>query len=119
MTYPAAVHCPVCRFPTLHQSTMYEICNICWWEDDGRGDYDPAVEAARVRFADHGHMYSPQNAIAHLKTPTPERIAINDYLRSIDYDVNRADVKIWGPLLEADSDERVKRAFPNGWPPII
>lgn len=118
MTYPRPVHCPVCKLPTLFQSTMYEICSICWWEDDGRGDYDPAVEAARVRFADHGHMYSPQNAIDHLKHPPPERVAIDDYLRSIKYDVKRADVAIWGPLLEADSDARVKKAFPNGWPPV-
>lgn len=114
MTYPRPVLCPVCRFPTLYQSAMYEICTICWWEDDGRGDHDPAVETARVRFADHGHMYPPEYAIAVLKNPSAERRAIEDYLRRIHYDVKRADVKIWGPLLESESERLRKASFPDG-----
>lgn len=27
--------CPVCRVPSLHQRGAYEICPVCWWEDDG------------------------------------------------------------------------------------
>ncbi len=27
--------CPVCRVPSLHQRGAYEVCQVCWWEDDG------------------------------------------------------------------------------------
>ena len=27
--------CPVCRAPTLRQRGAYEVCQVCWWEDDG------------------------------------------------------------------------------------
>lgn len=27
--------CPVCRVPSLRQRAAYEVCQVCWWEDDG------------------------------------------------------------------------------------
>ncbi|HLJ26475.1 MAG TPA: CPCC family cysteine-rich protein [Candidatus Angelobacter sp.] len=32
--------CPCCRFKTLHQRGGYEICQVCFWEDDGQDDHD-------------------------------------------------------------------------------
>lgn len=113
-SYPRPIRCRVCRFPTLYQKDLYEICAICWWEDDGRGGGDPAIEAAKVQFADHGHMYTPQYAIAVLKNPSAERVALEEYLRSVDFKEKRADVAIWGPLVDAESERSVKAAFPNG-----
>ena len=30
--------CPCCRHKTLSTEAGYEICPICYWEDDGQGD---------------------------------------------------------------------------------
>lgn len=32
--------CPCCGYPTLQRRIEYEICQICWWEDDGQDDAD-------------------------------------------------------------------------------
>lgn len=31
-------NCPCCRFPTLDERCTWEICLLCWWEDDGQDD---------------------------------------------------------------------------------
>ena len=33
-------HCPCCGFLTLDERGMYEICPVCFWEDDGQDDHD-------------------------------------------------------------------------------
>src|SRR5271166_5860970 len=30
--------CPVCGYPTLGERGGFEICILCWWEDDGQDD---------------------------------------------------------------------------------
>ena len=37
------VTCPGCRFETLTEHAAFEMCPICWWEDDGQGDHDAGV----------------------------------------------------------------------------
>ena len=32
------VPCPACGYPTLSGRASYEICSLCWWEDDGHDD---------------------------------------------------------------------------------
>lgn len=32
--------CPNCGYPTLSERKGYEICYICYWEDDGQDDID-------------------------------------------------------------------------------
>lgn len=32
--------CPCCKFKTLHGRSGFEICPVCFWEDDGQDDYD-------------------------------------------------------------------------------
>jgi len=32
--------CPCCRYKTLHSRGSYEICKVCFWEDDGQDDHD-------------------------------------------------------------------------------
>nr|WTB36094.1 CPCC family cysteine-rich protein [Streptomyces sp. NBC_00830] len=34
---------PCCRYVTLEQRGMYEICPVCFWEDDGQDDHDADV----------------------------------------------------------------------------
>jgi hypothetical protein len=35
--------CPCCRSLTLHGRGGFEICPVCWWEDDGQDDHDARV----------------------------------------------------------------------------
>lgn len=32
--------CPCCAYITLGQRGCYEICPVCFWEDDGQDDHD-------------------------------------------------------------------------------
>jgi hypothetical protein len=32
--------CPCCTFWTLPQRGSYDICPVCFWEDDGQDDHD-------------------------------------------------------------------------------
>lgn len=51
--------CPVCRVPSLNERGQYEICQVCWWEDEGIADPDwlsgcnrRTLAQARRQFAD-------------------------------------------------------------------
>jgi len=44
--------CPCCRCLTLDERGGYEICPVCFWEDDGQDDHD----ADRVRGGPNGSM---------------------------------------------------------------
>lgn len=35
-----AFRCPCCKFKTLHGRGHYEICRVCFWEDDGQDEAD-------------------------------------------------------------------------------
>ncbi|KOF02354.1 hypothetical protein OB69_13125 [Roseivirga seohaensis subsp. aquiponti] len=32
--------CPSCGYPTLDERNAWDICSICFWEDDGQDDQD-------------------------------------------------------------------------------
>jgi hypothetical protein len=34
----AQLRCPCCGYLTLMERAGYEICDVCWWEDDGQDD---------------------------------------------------------------------------------
>ena len=36
----ARVPCPCCRFKTLRERCVFDICPVCFWEDDGQDDID-------------------------------------------------------------------------------
>ena len=71
-TYGIRISCPCCGYPTLHDRGGFEICYLCWWEDDGQdentlhvvrggpnGGY--SLEQARLNFDVYLVMYEPQN----------------------------------------------------------
>ncbi|MBR0825158.1 hypothetical protein JQ596_06400 [Bradyrhizobium manausense] len=47
-----AYRCPCCRCRTLHERGGYEICPVCFWEDDGQDDHD----ADEVRDGPNGSL---------------------------------------------------------------
>jgi hypothetical protein len=85
-------HCPCCGFPTLDERAVYDICVICWWEDDGQDDHGSnldkggpnhgsSLDHARKNFLDHGHMYDLGNEIYCLKKPDKWRDALMEIVR--------------------------------------
>jgi len=36
----AVYRCPCCHYRTLHERGGYEICPVCFWEDDGQDNHD-------------------------------------------------------------------------------
>jgi hypothetical protein len=57
--------CPCCHFRTLSERGGFEICNVCFWEDDGQDDQDAelvrggpngalSLAQARANFASFG-----------------------------------------------------------------
>jgi hypothetical protein len=64
----ARFDCPCCGYRTLDERAAYDICILCWWEDDGQGDGDAdavrggpnrglSLSAARDNFRDHLTVY--------------------------------------------------------------
>lgn len=62
--------CPCCGYRTLDELGHFDICDICWWEDDGQTDADAdkvyggpnedlSLTKARANFVRHG-LYNPQ-----------------------------------------------------------
>lgn len=113
MTDRRVALCPCCQFPTLTENGYYEICLICWWEDDGQneknadkayggpnGDY--SLTNARKNFAHHAHMYDEGKGITAVEQPSPTRRALIDYLQGIDFDPQLADANRLSELLNAD-----------------
>ena len=73
--------CPCCRLPTLDSRLDFEICTVCWWEDDGQDDDDAdifrggpngkySLTMARHNFKSYGIMYPPNDP--HLNDIEPK-----------------------------------------------
>lgn len=78
----AAKHqCPCCGYRTLDERAAYDICKVCFWEDDGQGDADADVvrggpnkdlslTAARENYKRIGA--ADERWLAHVRPPTAE-----------------------------------------------
>ncbi len=75
--------CPCCGYRTLDERGGFEICDICFWEDDGQDDYD----ATAVRGGPNGSLSLAQarenfkvfgaceeRHIKNVRKPLPEEI---------------------------------------------
>lgn len=86
--------CPCCGLPTLEERSVWDICQVCWWEDDGQDDSSAdevwggpngkySLSAARSNFRTHGHMYDQGQGIQTVEEPSPARLALLAYARAI------------------------------------
>ena len=64
------ISCPCCGYRTLDEPASYDICNVCWWEDDGQDNenadigmggpnYGISLTKARYNFISFG-IYDPK-----------------------------------------------------------
>ena len=79
MAAAAAIPCPCCFCLTLEDRGSFELCPVCYWEDDGQGNHDAdevrggpngdlSLTAARANFVALGA--SCPNAVHHVRPPT-------------------------------------------------
>lgn len=75
--------CPCCGCRTLTARGCYEICEICYWEDDGQDDHDAdtvrggpnhelSLTQARINYREFGAV--DQKMLRHVRKPRPEEI---------------------------------------------
>lgn len=102
--------CPCCGYPTLSRRRIFEICLLCWWEDDGLDDEkDPGalnrrsepnrmtLRQGRQNFEEHLHS----RAAGDHGTP-----GMND-VGAIEN--NRRIVEAFDAIIEATSTEEILR----------
>lgn len=75
--------CPCCGYLTLPERGGYDICPVCWWEDDGQDTHDADVirggpnqhlslTEARANYAKLGAISA--TALGHVRQPLPSDI---------------------------------------------
>ena len=73
--------CPCCHYKTLEERGGYNICPVCFWEDDGQDDEDAhtnrifspnhmSLEFARENYRRFGAC--EERLIQHVRLPLPE-----------------------------------------------
>jgi hypothetical protein len=83
ITVESPVACPCCGFLTLRERGGFEICDVCFWEDDGQDDHDAdlvrggpnrglSLLQARRNFAAYGAC--DESARAYVRLPRPDEI---------------------------------------------
>jgi hypothetical protein len=109
--------CPCCGFHSLSERSVWEICVICWWEDDGQDDpradeiwggpnKQYSLSAARANFLSHGHMYDHGDGIKVVERPLPERILLLAYVRSVLDGREQLDEGRLQKMIDADREAR-------------
>ncbi len=89
-----AYTCPCCGYLTLRERGGYEICPVCFWEDDGQDDHDAHVvrggpngnlslSQARRNFTAFGA--NRERDLPHVRDPHPEEHPLQEEPRSIDH----------------------------------
>ena len=105
-------NCPCCGFPTLTELGVYEICSVCWWEDDGQSDHNAdsvmggpngsySLNEARRNFALHGHMYDAGKGNDVVERPTPQRLALLEFVRRTLSNETALNIREFNELLAA------------------
>jgi hypothetical protein len=64
--------CPCCNAKTLRGRGQFELCPVCYWEDDGMDQSNPRLEQARISYQRFGAC--EERWIHHVRPPrTNER----------------------------------------------
>ncbi len=54
--FPRYYTCPCCGYPMLSERVAFEICLLCWWEDDGLDDDEQGYPGDLDRVSGPNHM---------------------------------------------------------------
>lgn len=82
---PATYRCPCCGYLTLPERGSYDICPVCFWEDDGSYGTEPeddilfeggpngiALRHAQANFRSFGAC--DERSLQHVRLPRPEEL---------------------------------------------
>ncbi|RSM81419.1 hypothetical protein DL991_07770 [Amycolatopsis sp. WAC 01375] len=94
--------CPCCGYLTVGERGVYEICPVCFWEDDGQDDHDANVvrggpngrlslTVARLNFDLHGACEEAH--IHNVRPPEPDEIPPGGSARPLPEDAKVKRVK--------------------------
>ena len=82
---PAVLHpCPCCGRRTLAEGEGWEVCVVCWWEDDtpeahadrpSGANAGVSLRAARANFLRHGRFDPKRTCLGRAAEP-PEKYAV-------------------------------------------
>jgi hypothetical protein len=75
--------CPCCRCKTIGERAVFEICPVCFWEDDGQDDpnadevwggpnYELSLTAARANYQSFGA--SSERRRQFVRPPNPDEL---------------------------------------------
>jgi hypothetical protein len=77
--------CPCCGYMTLDERCEYDICPVCFWEDDGTDDHNAdsvsgpnhglSLTQARLNYRTFGA--SEADMLPHVRPPRPGEIPRN------------------------------------------
>ena len=111
------VACPCCGQPTLGKRGAYEVCTICWWEDEtaafddapdtiSAANHGYTLARARENFVDHFDMYDAGKGIGTVANPSPTRKTLLAYLEAVKNGSRTFDARALHGLLRSDADAR-------------
>jgi hypothetical protein len=83
-SYELSYDCPCCHYRTLYDRGGFEICPVCYWEDDGQDDEDSdtvrggpngslSLTQARANYLEQG-VCDPRFS-EHVRPPRPQEMA--------------------------------------------
>lgn len=86
--------CPCCGYPTLSQRGGFEICALCFWEDDGQDEHnaelvlsgpnhDYSLTEARRNWERHQTMYRPDDTRAFTLQTDASQLRIKSAIRAL------------------------------------
>jgi hypothetical protein len=89
------VPCPCCGRATLPEQGAYDICKVCWWEDDGQDNaqadtvmggpnYGVSLTQGRVNFLRHGIFDPRRNDLRSHQEPAGKYAIARVFLLSAD-----------------------------------
>ena len=75
--------CPCCGYRTLDERGSFDICQVCFWEDDGQDDHDAdevrggpnyelSLTQARQNFREFGAC--SRRVLPHVRKPKPDEL---------------------------------------------
>lgn len=100
--------CSCCGYKTIEEGGNYEICSICFWEDESIQSADPWYEGgannpslyeAQLNFKKYGAM--EKRFITNIRTPTDNDVKDSDWRELVEEDKNYCTTlveieKVWG-----------------------
>ncbi|MEK7358277.1 MAG: CPCC family cysteine-rich protein [Bdellovibrionota bacterium] len=93
-----AFECPCCHYPTLSGRAIFEICDVCGWEDEfqvypppdtviGGANGDYSMTEARENFKQYGYKYRPSDLRF---TNDPEELQLRWRIQKVFAEIKRS-----------------------------